>query len=759
MQKFSRYYFPLLFLLFLGIIGLAYYRVLQERNNLQDDLNRRAQVIAKSLAPASIRTLKKPPKLDEEDLAERLSGQGRTMGILLCNANGTMIARSAALEGHIECDNPRIQQSFIQKKQSTFYEDKDGLVAHHFVYPLLDNNGGLAGGLVVVHDSAYIERRVGAVINWTTFILVLITFLISTLTYFLSRYSFQRSIRQFLAWTKSSKEEIKLSPFTASLLKPVTWEFEKLSAHLRAARETAQEISETQMAVELWNPARLKAHAVSHLKNRPLIVVSNREPYMHVKSQGERKLLIPASGLVTAMDPLLRATSGLWIAHGAGDADRDLVNQEGKILVPPDSPSYTLKRVWLSREEEQGYYYGFSNEALWPLCLGTHHRPYFEEKDWETYVEVNKKFAHSVLEECGKEAPLILVQDYHFTLLPSLIREQRPDAIIGIFWHIPWPTPEAFQVCPWKREILKGMLGADFIGFHLPSFGSNFLETANSLLPVRVDWDRFSIEHGNALTRVKSFPISVQPWSEREVGSEQEIKSKISNWRRELELEGKRIAVSVDRIDYAKGIPERLGAIDRFLDANPSYKGRVSFIQLLAPSRTHIPRYQDLTIEIEKLVEQVNWKHGNDEWKPILYLKSHHDAQTVYSFLRMADLCIVSSLSDGMNLVAKEFIAAREENNGVLILSEFAGAARDFQEALQVNPYARADFSETIRIALEMPYAEQQRRMARMKSQIAANNIYKWGADLIQEMGRHMHIQPLRSQKASSPLSAQGGGL
>jgi len=737
MKHLFKYFLPALLLVFLGMIGSAYYRVTQERASLLDDLNRRARIIAKSLAPPSIRAIKKPPNIDEEDLAERLSGQGRTLGVLLCGKDGSLIARSAALENLMNCENLEVQEALTQKTEIIHRSEKEGQSLHRLLFPLQDKSD-FVGVLLVVHDAAYIERRINSLITWTTFSLALLALFISSVTYFLSRYSFQRSVRQFLHWTKSSKENEKLSPPTESLLKPVTWEFEKLSAHLRAARETAQEISETKMTVDLWTPSRLKAHAVSYLGKNSLIVVSNREPYMHVKLHGERKVLQPASGLVTAMDPLLRATSGLWIAHGAGDADRDVVNQEGKLLVPPDKPSYTLKREWLTREEEQGYYYGFSNEALWPLCLGTHHRPYFEEKDWEAYVQVNQKFANSVLEECGKEAPLILIQDYHFTLLPSLIRKKRPDAIIGLFWHIPWPTPEAFQVCPWKREILKGMLGANFIGFHLPSFGNNFLETVNSLLPARVDWDRSNIIHDYGSTEIKAFPISIQPWAERiEINSE-EIKKKILNWKKELELASQRIVVSVDRIDYAKGIPERLGAIGRFLEKNPHYKNKVSFVQLASPSRTHIPRYQELTIEIEKLVEQVNWKYGSNEWKPIIFLKAQHDAETVYTFLRMADICIVSSLADGMNLVAKEFIAAREKNDGVLILSEFAGASRDFQEALQVNPYSRADFAETIRIALEMPYAEQQRRMSRMKSQVTANNIYKWGAELIEEMGRCM---------------------
>jgi trehalose 6-phosphate synthase len=430
------------------------------------------------------------------------------------------------------------------------------------------------------------------------------------------------------------------------------------------------------------------------------------------------------------------------------------VDRDAKVLVPPESPSYTLKRVWLTKEEEDRYYYGFSNEALWPLCHLTHHRPLFEETDWKTYEAVNEKFARAVLAECGAERPFVLVQDYHFTCLPRQIRRERPDAVVGLFWHIPWPTPEAFQICPWKTEILEGMLGADFIGFHLPSYVHNFLNTVNAVLPVRIDWDRSAVLHANGTTFVKPFPISIQPWEERSGSLPQDFEARARELRHELDLGDATIVASVDRLDYTKGIPERLEAISLFFERCPRFVGKVVFVQLGAPSRVHIPKYRDLVTEIERKTDEVNWKWGTEAWKPVLLLKAHHDPATVYTFLRMADACIVSSLADGMNLVAKEYVASREEQSGALILSEFAGTAREFADALLVNPYDRSQFAEAIRTALEMPTEEQKRRMLRLRAQVAEKNVYRWAADLLTEMSRCAELtEYLRDREAAATPS------
>lgn len=734
-MKFPRFGILIVGSLLIIAVAVSFVHFRREQNTLRDDLNRRARVIAKSLAPPAIRILKNPPAVDEEDVAERLEGQGRTLGLMICNLEGKLIARSSTLSDIITC-NDEVMSTLQSGNEALLLNEAGGQSLHRLIYPLKDRAGSLVGTLTIVHDASYITKRVLSAVTWMTLTLAILAILIAIGTYLASRRSFQRSVTHLLDWMKLSKTEENLSPPTESLLKPVSREVEKLTARLRAAKETAREVSEASQVSNLWTAARLKAHATSSIGNKSLIVVSNREPYMHVREEGQPQVIVPASGLVTALDPVLRATSGIWIAHGSGEEDRDFVDSEDKILVPPQSPLYTLRRIWLTREEEERYYYGFSNEAVWPLCHLTHYRPHFEEKDWQSYMKVNEKFADAVVQECGKEHPFVLVQDYHFTLLPKLIRERRPDAVVGLFWHIPWPTPESFQICPWKREMLEGMLGANFVGFHLQSYCNNFLDTVNSLLPVRIDWDRPGILHEEGFTTVRPFPIGVQPWSERGIASEEIFREKANMWRKELELNNLRLIVSVDRLDYTKGIPERIGAIDRFLEKYPAHRGKVSFVQLAAPSRVHIPRYREFVTEVESLVEKVNWRHGTEDWKPILFLKSHHDAETVYTFLRMADVCVISSLSDGMNLVAKEFVAAREKGDGVLILSEFAGVAREFQDALQVNPYSRADFAEVIRVALEMPMEEQKKRMSRMKAQVVEHNVYGWAASLITEMAQ-----------------------
>jgi len=750
MKNLNKYLIPVLILIFCGLIGLGYFHMTREREILLDDLDRRAQILAKTLAPPAIRTLRNPPNSDEEDLAERLSGQGRTLGLLLCGTEGNLVARSATLTDLVSCQDPMIQEALKQKQPQGILREDKGQSLYYFNDPLWDRSKKLLGVLSVVHNASYIQQRTLSTITWTTFPLALLALFTSGLTYFISRRSFQNSIDKLLDWMKSPKKLEGKQPPQEAILKPVTREMERLAARLRSARETARELSEAERVSDLWTPARLKAHVVSQFGSNTLMVVSNREPYLHLKEHGHSKVIIPASGVVTALDPILRATSGLWIAHGSGDADRDFTDAEGKVLVPPQVPLYTLKRVWLTKEEEEGYYYGFSNEALWPLCHQTHFRPFFREEEWGFYTEVNNKFASAVLRECGKEKPFILIQDYHFTILPRLVRESRPDAVVGLFWHIPWPTPETFQICPWKRQILEGMLGANFLGFHLPSYCHNFLNTVNSLLPVRIDWDRSAIIHSRGTTEVKPFPISIQPWSERGMPTDGEFEREEARWRQELELEDVSLVVSVDRLDYTKGIPERLDAIDLFFEKNPSYRGKVSFIQLGAPSRIHIPRYRDLVTEIEKRVDKLNWKYASEKWKPVHLLKEHHDPQTVYLFLRMARACIVSSLADGMNLVAKEFAGARMNSDGVLILSEFTGVAREFQEALQLNPYDTTGFAHAIRLALEMPLEEQKKRMARLKSQVAEYNVYRWAADLVTEMTRQAETLP---QKNKTTLS------
>ncbi|TRZ93944.1 trehalose-6-phosphate synthase [bacterium] len=463
-------------------------------------------------------------------------------------------------------------------------------------------------------------------------------------------------------------------------------------------------------------------------------MVSNREPYMHVLDDitGAPKCIRPASGVVTAIDPILRACGGTWIAHGSASADKKFVNSKNKLGVPPGDNRYILKRVWLSKEEDDGYYYGFANEGLWPLCHVTHTRPIFRETDWQMYKKVNQKFAENVLEELPAKNPFVFIQDYHFTLLAKMIKEKRPDTTIALFWHIPWPNPEVFAICPYQQEILDGMLACDLIGFHVQVLCNNFLDTANRLIECRVDTEKFSVVRANKETFIRAFPISVNGYMSGKVAKVES--DQLDKIRQEFQLEDKLVMLGVDRIDYTKGIIERILAIDRFLEKYPEYKNKFVFIQLAAPSRTHIKRYHELIGEIDELVEKKNWKYLEGDWKPIIYLKRHFSPEEIKPYYLLADLLIVSSLHDGMNLVAKEYVASKTDLSGALILSRFTGAARELTDAIQINPYSIGEFADAIKFSLEMPPEEKRKRMENMRKIITENNVYRWAGNIITEL-------------------------
>jgi trehalose 6-phosphate synthase len=438
--------------------------------------------------------------------------------------------------------------------------------------------------------------------------------------------------------------------------------------------------------------------------------------------------------LVSALEPVLRASDGTWIAQATGDADRETADERGRLGVPPDHPQYTLRRVWLTNEEEEGFYLGFANEGLWPLCHIAHTRPVFRVDDWEQYQAVNQKFANALLEEMREEKqPVVLVQDYHFALLPRMIKEQRPDARVAIFWHIPWPNPEAFGICPWQRELLDGMLGADLIGFHIQAHCNNFLDTVDRALESRIDREHFAVKRRDRLTVVRPFPISVAPNVDGHAGPEQaaEVQNVL---QRELGGRPAFLGLGVDRLDYTKGIPERLRGIERLFELYPEYLEQFTFIQIGAPSRTHIKRYQDLMAEVEGEVERINRKLRTGSWKPIVFLKKHHSHSEVDAYYREAEVCLVTSLHDGMNLVAKEYVAARQDETGVLVLSRFTGASHELPDAIPVNPYDTDEVAQAIHFAFTMPAGERHARMQRMRAAVKENNVYRWAGALIGEL-------------------------
>ncbi len=484
----------------------------------------------------------------------------------------------------------------------------------------------------------------------------------------------------------------------------------------------------------MWTKESLNDLVKEKLAGYLFIVVSNREPYIHTFSGRKLVCQVPASGLTVALDPVMQACGGTWVAHGSGDADREVVDNDSKVAVPPENPRYSLKRVWLSKEEEEGYYFGFSNEALWPLCHIVYTMPMFKESDWNTYRKVNQSFAQSILDEVGDKKAFVFIQDYHLALLSREIKERNPNIITAQFWHIPWPNPEAFRICPWQEEVLKGLLGNDLLGFHIRYHCNNFMDTVERAIEARVDRESYEVICSGERTAIRPFPISVDFDDICQEAQKPEVAVEIERLKSQLGIEDEMVGIGLDRIDYTKGIPDRFRAIDRFLEKYPEYRRRVVFIQAGVPSRMQVAAYKKLNEEVDVSLEEINWKHGAGRWKPIIYLRELLSPITLVALQRMANFCVVSSLHDGMNLVAKEFVASRFDEDGVLILSRFTGAARELTDALPINPYATDHFAEAIKNAMEMPEAERRMRMRKMREIVRENNIYKWTADIISEL-------------------------
>ncbi len=484
----------------------------------------------------------------------------------------------------------------------------------------------------------------------------------------------------------------------------------------------------------VWTKSSLCDLVREKLRDYRFIIVSNREPYIHVFSGKQITYKVPASGLTIALDPVMQACGGTWVAHGSGNADRDVVDCLNKVGVPPEDPRYSLKRVWLTKEDEDGYYYGFANEALWPLCHMVYNRPIFRESDWNTYKRVNELFAQNILEEIGGHKAFVFIQDYHLALLSKLLKERNNNIITAQFWHIPWPNPEAFGICPWQQEILQGLLSNNLLGFHIRYNCNNFMDTVERYLEARVDRDRDEVHCNGHKAAVRPFPISVDFDELTQDAQKDEVKAEIERLKNKLRLSDQIIGVGIERFDYTKGIPDRLRAIDRFLEKYPQYIKKMVFIQAGVTSRIHIDAYKALNKEIDKQVEQINWKYKSGLWEPIIFLRENYPPLTLMALRCLADFCIVSSLHDGMNLVAKEFVASRYDEKGVLILSTFTGAARELSDAMLVNPYATDHFADAIKTSIEMPELEKQKRMRKMRLTVQENNVYKWAADIIADL-------------------------
>jgi len=654
----------------------------------------------------------------------------RIMAAAACSDRMDMLARSPLMPPQISCAaiGKRMAESRAKAEFSNRPRPVWGAVwvlpggdVHVSAVPLVQNEVQ-PGFLVLVHDLSFIERREAKTRSFLLIAFGLLALGASVITIVAARLSwrgFRKELLRFIQGESRRKEFL-----------PIIRDVRELVERLAAERELDGQSG-------AWSPQRLKQTLVRHFPGEKVIVLANREPYIHSRSKdGRIEIQHPASGLVTAVEPVLRACSGVWVAHGSGSADRDSVDKSDHVRVPPDEKSYSLRRVWLTAEEERGYYYGLSNEGLWPLCHLAHMRPIFRGDDWAAYKAVNQKFAEAVCKEADSDDPVVLVQDYHFALAPKLIRERLPRATIITFWHIPWPNSERLGICPWRAELLEGLLGSSILGFQTQLYCNNFFDSVDRYLEARIDREQSAvIQHGQP-TQVRPYPISIA-WPNDWVQGAPAVEECRRSVFAELGLPKDAIlAVGVDRLDYTKGIEERFLAVERLLERFPAHIGRFTFVQLAAPSRSLIEHYRQLDQAVEKTAARINARFGHDKYTPIQLLRTHHEPPTVFRFYRAADLCYVSSLHDGMNLVAKEFVAARDDERGVLVLSQFTGAARELTEALIVNPYDLEEASSALATAITMPREEQRDRMHAMRGLLAEFNVYRWAGGMLVDAAR-----------------------
>jgi trehalose 6-phosphate synthase len=706
----------------------------------QEDMNQRAAALIKDARPQLLApwTAGNPEILSAALI--NLSREGRMTAAGACDQNNQLLARSPAFPRELTC--VEIRQRMASEDESSAGQwgmdwASPGGRFYLSTVPMA-RDGNPLGFLILAQDLSFSDRREARlrhVLLIVFFCLALAASLVTVAAARLSWRGFRKELRRFIQGESHRKEFL-----------PIVSDIRELVARIAAERETDG-------TTGTWNPQRLKEVLVRHFPGDKVMVLANREPYIHERgADGAVVVRHPASGLVAAVEPVLRACSGVWIAHGSGSADRQVVDAKQRVKVPPGEESYLLRRVWLSEEEERGYYYGLANEGLWPLCHLAHARPIFRGSDWATYEAVNRRFADTVCDEAEGEDPVVLVQDYHFALVPRLVRERRPRATIITFWHIPWPNSEHFGICPWRSEILQGMLGSSIMGFHTRQHCNNFLDSVDRYLEARIDREQNAVvQHGRA-TLVRPYPISIE-WPSQWVAGAPSAAECRRSVRQALGLrEDALLGVGVDRLDYTKGIEERLLAVERLLERFPAYAGRFTFVQLAAPSRTLIERYQQLDETVERTAARINQRFGEGAYQPIILLRAHHEPPEVFRHYRAADLCYVSSLHDGMNLVAKEFVAAREDERGVLLLSHFTGASRELSEALMVNPYDLEEASAAMARALSMSPEEQRERMHAMRVFLAEFNVYRWAGRMLVDAARLRRKESLldrRGEEAS----------
>lgn len=707
------------------VLALCAYAVVPLVDNLTlrwfvRDLDIRSRMLANTLHDPLLDYLAQQSEPAISQLFTRVAQDERLYAIAYCD--GTALApaprySSASFPAALGCMRSEAAGAVVQLAQGPV----------HYAETTVERAGVPVGKLILLHDMSFIERRSADTRFYVIALFAALGVVVSLLTVAIAHLSWR-------GWVNGMRSLLRgdlRTPFatSSSEVQPLVGELRALLHEIDIERRTPSD------PLQAWTPEKLRALLQRELAGDEVLVVSNREPYIHVATPRGIEVKRPASGLVTAVEAVMRACSGTWIAHGAGSADRDVVDRHDRVPVPPAHPSYTLRRVWLTKEEEQGYYYGFANEGLWPLCHIAHVRPVFRSDDWEHYVAVNQRFADAVIAEARTDDPVVLVQDYHFALLPRMVREVLPRATVITFWHIPWPNPESFGICPWRSEIVEGLLGSTILGFHTPFHRKNFLETVDRYLEARIESEASTVSYGGQLTRVEAYPISIA-WPQP-AADEPPVDACRAAVRKDLGLAPDALlGVGVDRLDYTKGIIERFQAVERMLELHPAMVGRFSFLQIAAPSRSSLDEYQNFEARVRGLAQRINQRYASGSYQPIILKAEHHDQEQLHTLYRGADVCMVTSLHDGMNLVAKEFIAARDDERGVLVLSQFTGAARELHEALIVNPYHIEQSADALFRALVMPAIEQRERMRSMRALVQDFNVYRWAGRMLIDAAR-----------------------
>ena len=739
----------------------TYFDVLAHRHVLREDLERRTKWMGISIQPDVQGVLRTGDPSALPGLMQLLKSGTGALGLAVYDTHGKLMASSGPPDVMRALARGVVEKSLQRGIQVGAFGHEGEWQWLEEAFPIHDGNQ-LEGAMAIVADASYIRREANALWQRSFWRIVALVILIVAITLGMVRWFLLRPMSRVAERLRGLRtgrvDEHKEGAISKlGLFSPLEREVETMAESLKAARAAAEAEARLREAGEhFWTAERLAVHIRNRTGSSRIFVVSNREPYMHLRQGKEIVCVVPPSGLVTAIEPVLRACDGVWVASGNGDADGATVDEFDRLRVPPDDPRYTLRRVWLSEEEEARYYDGFANEGLWPLCHIAHTRPVFRAADWECYQRVNQRFADALLKEMeGDAEPVVFVQDYHLALLPQMVKRERPDARVAIFWHIPWPNPEAFGICPWQAELLDGLLGADLIGFHIPLHCNNFLATVDRVVESRTSREHMSVLRNGHLSAVRPYPVSVA------FDAVAHLAATLSRPEMELERAAERhkllsefgvraecLAVGVDRLDYTKGIVERLDAIEQLLETHPWHHERLTMVQIAAPSRTRIPSYVELRRRVDATVERINTRFQTARWKPIVLIERQCNHDEVRRWYRAADICLVTSLHDGMNLVAKEYVAARDDEDGVLVLSKFTGAAVELRDALLVNPYDIVGVAEAIHLGLEMSLIERRERMQRMRRQVMEHNIYLWAARVLGDL-RELRLEPEERTEAS----------